>query len=289
MYGLSGSALEKVVDDGSDKEFVAVALRMDETFVGVDHLLEVDGAVHIVRERGIAVEVAIEVGDFFFGSVASDDLCGEDAARKVAAIGDEVDGAFKRRLELLQRLHDFGNVLVLEGLVDAHVARAPGEMGGGRGFDSCSRGTRDGVDADVALQQSGIGQRQQAELDAGGEAAGIGHVLRTENGGAVELWQTVNIVVAFCGQTEVLREVDDANVGRNIVVGQELGALAMTETEIDDINVLKREFVGEAHIGFSIKPFMHVGDEIASVALAVDETISASGWFNKSRQSSPAV
>lgn len=271
MYGLSRSALEKVVDDGSDKEFVAVALRMDETFIGVDHLLEVDGAVHIVRERGIAVEVAIEVGDFFFGSVASDDLCGEDAARKVAAIGDEVDGAFKRRLELLQRLHDFGNVLVLESLVDAHVARAPGEMGGGRGFDSCSRGTRDGVDTDVALQQSGIGQRQQAELDAGGEAAGIGHVLRTENGGAIELWQTVNIVVAFCGQTEVLREVDDANVGRNIVVGQELGALAMTETEIDDINVLKREFVGEAHIGFSIKPFMHVGDEIAGVALAVDE------------------
>ena len=44
MYGLSRSALEKVVDDGSDKEFVAVALRMDETFVGVDHLLEVDGA-----------------------------------------------------------------------------------------------------------------------------------------------------------------------------------------------------------------------------------------------------
>lgn len=289
MYGLSRSALEKVVDDGSDKEFVAVALRMDETFVGVDHLLEVDGAVHIVRERGIAVEVAIEVGDFFFGNVASDDLCGEDAARKVAAIGDEVDGAFKRRLELLQRLHDFGNVLVLEGLVDAHVARAPGEMGGGRGFDSCSRGTRDGVDTDIALQQSGIGQRQQAELDAGGEAAGIGHVLRTENGGAVELWQTVNIVVAFCGQTEVLREVDDANVGRNIVVGQELGALAMTETEIDDINVLKREFVGEAHVGFSIKPFMYVGDEIAGVALAVDETISASGWFNKSRQSSPAV
>lgn len=80
MYGLSGSALEKVVDDGSDKEFVAVALRVDETFIGVDHLLEVDGAVHIVRERGIAVEVAIEVGDFFFGSVASDDLCGEDAA-----------------------------------------------------------------------------------------------------------------------------------------------------------------------------------------------------------------
>ena len=55
MYGLSRSALEKVVDDGSDKEFVAVALRMDETFVGVDHLLEVDGAVHIVRERGIPV------------------------------------------------------------------------------------------------------------------------------------------------------------------------------------------------------------------------------------------
>ena len=68
-----------------------------------------------------------------------------------------------------------------------------------------------------------------------------------------------------------MRAVDDANVGRNIVVGQELGALAMAETEIDDINVLKREFVGEAHIGFSIKPFMHVGDEIAGVALAVDE------------------
>ena len=83
-------------------------------------------------------------------------------------------------------------------------------------------------------------------------AKGNSHVLRTENGGAIELWQTVNIVVALCGQTEVLREVDDANVGRNIVVGQELGALAVAETEIDDINVLKREFVGEAHIGFSI-------------------------------------
>ena len=98
MYGLSRSALEKVVDNGSDKEFVAVALRMDETFVGVDHLLEVDWLADIMREGCFTVEVVIVTFNLFNRHFALDNLCSKDTTWKVAPIGDEVNLTIKGRL-----------------------------------------------------------------------------------------------------------------------------------------------------------------------------------------------
>ena len=64
---------------------------MDETLVGVHHLLQVDGLVAVVGEGGLVVELLVDLGDLVDVGFRTDYLCGKDAAGKVAAIGDEVD------------------------------------------------------------------------------------------------------------------------------------------------------------------------------------------------------
>ena len=42
-------------------------------------------------------------------------------------------------------------MLVLEGLVNAQVVVAPGEMSSGPGLLTCTRGTSDGIHGDILL------------------------------------------------------------------------------------------------------------------------------------------
>ena len=130
---------------------------------------------------------------------------------------------------------------------------------------------RNGVHADVALKQSGFRQRQQSELNAGGEATGVGDVLRAANQVAVQLRQAIDIVIVLSGKAEVLGEVNDADVGGNVVFGKELSAFAVTKAEEDHIHVLKGEFVGEAQVSLSVESFVDIGEQVARVAFAVDE------------------
>ena len=60
---------------------------MDETFIGVHHLLQVERLVAIVGEGGLAVEVLIGLDDLVGIGLGTDDLCTEDATGKVATIG----------------------------------------------------------------------------------------------------------------------------------------------------------------------------------------------------------
>ena len=64
---------------------------MDETLVGVDHLLQVDRFVDVVGEGRVAVEVLVGCHDVFYRSVGLHYLCGEDATGEVATIRDEID------------------------------------------------------------------------------------------------------------------------------------------------------------------------------------------------------
>ena len=58
----------------------------------------------------------------------------------------------------------------------------------------------------IGVEQQVFGQRQQGQLDGGGKAAGIGHVLAAVHyAAAVELWQAIHKVVGAVGQAEVLR------------------------------------------------------------------------------------
>ena len=90
---------------------------MDETFVGIHHLLEVERLVAVVGEGGIAVKVLIGLNDLIGIGLGTDDLRTEDATGEVATIGDEVDICIEIALYLLQTLTNLGNVLMLEGLI----------------------------------------------------------------------------------------------------------------------------------------------------------------------------
>ena len=107
---------------------------MDKCLVGIDNLFQVDGGIAVVGEGGVTVEVLVSLDDIFYWCWCLDYGSTEDAAGEVTAIGDEVDVCIEVTLYLLEALANLGNVLVLEGLVDAQVVVTPREMGVAPGF-----------------------------------------------------------------------------------------------------------------------------------------------------------
>ncbi len=96
-------------------------------------------------------------------------------------------------------------------------------------------------------------------------------MLRPTDACAVEFGQTVYIIIVLSSQSEVLRQVDDTHIGRNIMVVEELRTLAVTEAEEDDVHLVKRQPVGKTKVGLTEQSGMNIGNEIAGVALAIDE------------------
>ena len=175
---------------------------MDETLVGVDHLLQVDRFVDVVGEGCIAVEILVGCNDVFYRSIGLNHLSSEDAAGEVATIRDEIDGCLeltvaRKLLYLTQTLAYLRHVLVLEGLVNAHVVVAPREVGGGTRLLSGTRRTRNGVHGNVVVEQAELGCGQQTQLYTCSETTWISHVLRLGYGVAIDFGQTINVVVAL--------------------------------------------------------------------------------------------
>ena len=81
-----------------------MAFGMDKTFVGIDHLLQVDGAFHVMGKGGFAIEVAIVALDLLNGGITLYYLCGKNAAREVATIGNKVKLTLKRWLKLAEAI-----------------------------------------------------------------------------------------------------------------------------------------------------------------------------------------
>jgi hypothetical protein len=50
---------------------------------------------------------------------------------------------------------------------------------------------------------------------------------------------------------------------------EELRALAVSEAEEDYVYIFKGQFVGETQVGFSVETTMHIGQQIAGIALAI--------------------
>ena len=92
MHGLAAGALQEVVDAGDDEQFVPMLLQVEEALVGVHHLLQVDVLVHHVREGILGVILLVDARQFLDAALVLHDDGGEDAAREVASVGDEVDG-----------------------------------------------------------------------------------------------------------------------------------------------------------------------------------------------------
>ena len=175
---------------------------MDETLVGVDHLLQVDRFVDVVGEGCIAVEILVGCNDVFYRSIGLNHLSSEDATGEVATIRDEVDGCLElavacKLLYLTQTLAYLRHVLVLEGLVNAHVVVAPREVGGGTRLLSGTRRTRNGINGNVVVEQAELGGGQQTQLYTCGETTWVCHVLRLGYGVAIDFGQTIYVVIAL--------------------------------------------------------------------------------------------
>ena len=65
---------------------------MNQSLVGVHHLLQIEGFVAVVRKGSILVELLVERDYVINRAVRLDDLCNKDATGKVATVRDEVDG-----------------------------------------------------------------------------------------------------------------------------------------------------------------------------------------------------
>ena len=134
VHGLSAGTFQEIVNAGDDKQFVSVLLQVDETFVSVHHLFQIDVFLHDVHERILSVILFIHTLDFFQCHLRFHHQCGKDAAREVTAVGDEVYFRVKAVLQLTERLFDFGHVLVFESLVNADIVITPTEMARCPGF-----------------------------------------------------------------------------------------------------------------------------------------------------------
>ncbi len=247
---------------------------MDETLVGVDHLLQVDRLVDVVGEGCIAVEILVGCNDVFYRSIGLNHLSSEDATGEVATIRDEVDGCLElaitcELLYLTQTLAYLRHVLVLEGLVNAHVIVAPREVGGGARLLSGTRRTRNGVHSNVVVEQAELGGGQKSQLYARGEATWISYMLRLGDSVVIDFGQTIYVVVALALEAEVLRKVDYLHMDRYLVLLEERLALAMTETEEHYIDLVERHIGTELQVCIAIQTLVHVGYKIAGIALAV--------------------
>ncbi len=100
VHGLSAGAFEEVVDAGDDEQLAAMFFQMDEALVGVHHLLQVDVFLDDVDERVAGIVFLIDAFDFLERHLGLDHECGEDAAREVAAVGDEVNFRVEAVLQL---------------------------------------------------------------------------------------------------------------------------------------------------------------------------------------------
>ena len=247
---------------------------MDETLVGVNHLLQVDRLVDVVGEGCVAVEILVGCHDVFYRSIGLNNLCGKDATGEVATIRDEIDGCLElavacELLYLTQTLAYLRHVLVLEGLVNAHVVVAPREVGSGTRLLSGTRRTRNGVHGNVVVEQAELGSGQQTQLYARGKAAWIGNMLRLGDGVVIDFGQTIYVVVALTLEAEVLRKVDYLHMGRYLVLLEERLALAMTEAEEHYIDLVERHIGTERQVGIAIQTLVHIGYKIAGIALAI--------------------
>ena len=89
----------------------------------------------------------------------------------------------------------------------------------------------DGIHHNIAVQHQMFGKRKQAQLDAGGEAAGVGNMLCRAGGTAVQLGKAVDEVMVVALDAIVHGEVDYLQVFRYVVAFHEFLRVTMSGTE----------------------------------------------------------
>ena len=98
---------------------------------------------------------------------------------------------------------------------------------------------------------------------------------------AVDFRQTIYIIITLALKSEVLCKIYYLHMLRNLMLLQESLALAMTETEEHNVDIIERHLGSELQVGIAVKTFMHVGNKVAGIALAVDKRDFGFGVVDK--------
>ena len=125
MYGGANCAFQQIVDSRCDEDFAVDFINVNQAFVGVHHIFEVDFLVGHESERVRSVIFLVSALHIFQLGIAAQVERGEDAAREATTHRNEVEFAIKTWLEQRERLADFEQMLMLERLVDAHIVVTP--------------------------------------------------------------------------------------------------------------------------------------------------------------------
>ena len=142
-------------------------------------------------------------------------------------------------------------------------------MGGGRGFHAGAGGSGHGGDVDFAGQQARCRERQERQLDGGGETPGIGYLFRRLDLVALPLRQSVDVSVLLI--PEVLRQVDDLEPFRFGMGFPECLALPVGAAQEKDIDPAEIEFAAEMQVGISDQAAVDFPKGVPGVAFRVDE------------------
>ena len=242
--------------------------QADQAFVGVHHLLQVHRARVQEGEGGVGIIALIQGTGRGQIQGAVCVKCGENAPAEVSAHGDEVN-LRELGLQASQVPTDFQKVLVLKHFIGADIGRAPAEVGACLRFDAGTGTAGNSRDVDVALEQTFRRERQQGQLDGGGETAGIGHFLRALNPGFLPLRKAIDI--AFPLVAVILRQVDHLQAFRLLMAFPEARAFAVGAAEEQDIGLAKVHAVGEMQVRISPEAFMDQGKGFPGMAFRMHE------------------
>ena len=246
-------------------------LKIEEAFVGVDHLLQARVRVCDEGERMVVVILLVYAADFAQLYLAVDICRSEDAAREVAPHGYEADVALEAVLQLVQALPYLLKMLVGERLVDGYVVVAPAEVRRGRRLHARTCGAGDGVYMQLRVEHKMFCQRQDGKLYAGGKASGIGNVARVADAPAVKLGQSVHEIVLAIFDAVVHAEVYYLQGLRNGMALHELACVAVGGAEEQEVDALQRQLVGETQVGLAKQVTVYVGNHVAGIARAADK------------------
>lgn len=256
---------------------------VEQRFIGIHSLFHTDLGIAHHREGGIGVVLFIECHGLFAGEVGVEMRHGEYAAWEVAAHRHEDEPRIAAGLQLAQGHTDFGEMLMGEWLVDRQIVVAPAEVGCGSGLHTGTGASGHGGDAYLAVgEQSGSRQREQRELQGGGEATGIGHGVGPGYEVAVHLGQTVD--VALAAVAVILGEIYYLQSGRTCMTLPEFPALAMGRAEEEDVDILKGMGVGESEPGVAEQVGMYGRHRLPGMAGGVHEGYLYTGMVYEKAQ-----
>ena len=132
-------------------------------------------------------------------------------------------------------------------------------------YAQMSRGRGERMVVNLAVQEAGLRQRQERQLDGGGKASRIGHFRRTGDAVALEFRKTIHIAVGLV--PEILGEVHDLQPFRAGMLLPERAALPVRGAQEKDVDTAEVHDVREYEVRIPDKTGMMVRHGLPYLAL----------------------